>query len=174
MSQDRYERRQERRERKDARRAERWGATLEDPTVLANLSGPELEAQLRKRVERRMRIRMAFYTHLIVYLGINALLWVIYLTTDPGGTPWPLYVSIPWGVGLAAQAVATYQYSRPAMERREEAIQREIELEKQRLGLDNQDYEKPKRDRVARLSDDGELVYTDDDDVDETAKIRRG
>ena len=46
--------------------------------------------------------------------------------------------------------------------RREDQIQREMELEKMRLGLTNDAYEKPKRDQAVRLSDDGELIPDDE------------
>jgi predicted transcriptional regulator len=81
---------------------------------------------------------------------------------------------LPWGVGLAAHAMVFYQNSSWGLQRREQTIRREIELEKRRLGLADETYEKPKRDQVMRLSDDGEMIPADDDDAQQTAKAKRG
>src|SRR5579871_3899784 len=149
---DRYERRRERMERKLARRAAKWDAESEPLPSLEGLSGPELDVQLRKRIEARHRARNAFYMNLISFVGVQLLLWVIFFTTDSADhVPWPLFVAIPWGIGLVAHALRVYQNTLPAMERREERIQREMELEKARLGLNNPAYEKPKRDQAMRL-----------------------
>ena len=51
------------------------------------------------------------------------------------------------------------------LDRREQRLQQEIALEKRRLGLAST--EKPKRDRITRLSDDGELL------ADEDSKVKR-
>ena len=137
-----------------------------------DLSGPELEAELRKRVEDRMKNRNAFYIHLIAFFGSNLLLWVIWLTTEPFGFPWPLYATLPWAMGLVIHAFVVYQESGAAQERREQRIRREIEMEKMRMGLATDSYQKPKRDQGMRLSDDGELVV-EDDDMQPAAKAKR-
>ena len=136
------------------------------------LSGSELDAQLRKRVEARIKERNAFYIHLITFVGVNLLLWVIWLTTDAGGFPWPLYAGLPWLMGLVIHGLVVYQNSGRAVERRQQTIEREIEREKLRLGLVNDAYEKPKRERIMRLSDDGELVQ--DGDTAAANKSKRG
>ncbi len=174
MSEERHRRRQERLERKLGRENERSADAQTSSQPLENLTGPELDAQLRKRVERRIRARNAFYMHLLIYLGINLFLWIIWLVEDPFEFPWPVYVSLPWGIGLAVQALTVYQHSQTAVQRREQTIQREIEMEKMRLGLTDERYEKPKRDQVMRLSDDGEMVPADDDDLEEVSKAKRG
>lgn len=173
MSEEHHRRRRERLERKLASENERWADVQSSSQPLENLSGPELEAQLRKQVEARIQRRNAFYMHLLVYVGINLFLWLIWLS-EPSKELWPLYVSLPWGVGLAAHAMVFYQNSSWGLQRREQTIRREIELEKRRLGLADETYEKPKRDQVMRLSDDGEMIPADDDDAQPTAKAKRG
>src|SRR5258707_5713551 len=157
-----------------ARRAAKWGIESEPLPSLEGLSGSELEVQLRKRIEARHRERNAFYMNLISFVGIQLLLWVIFFATDShDSVPWPLFVALPWGIGLVAHGLRVYQNSLPAMERREEKIQREIELEKMRLGLASDAYEKPKRDQAMRLSDDGELVPADEA-AEPGTKAKRG
>ena len=136
-----------------------------------DLSSPELEAQLRKRVENRIKNRNAFYIHLMAFIGTNILLWVIWLTTIPDGFPWPLYASIPWAMGLVIHGFVVYQESSVARQRYERHVSREIEMEKVRLGLTPDAYQKPKRDQAVHLSDDGELVA--DDDMETVAKAKR-
>jgi 2TM domain len=162
MYDDRESRRAQRRAYKDARRAARWNLNNEPPESLENLSGPELDAAIRRRIERRVRDRREFFVGLASFVAVNTLLWIIWLATSTwyGGFPWPIFPTLGWGIGVAVQGWQVYQNSATAVSRREETIQHEIALEKMRLGLDKSadDYEKPKRDHVVRLSDDGELV----------------
>jgi len=159
-------------ERKLARQAAKGANEPEPMPSLEGLSGPELDAALRKRIEIRNRERNAFYMNLISFVGVQLLLWVIFLSTrSPFTPPWPLFVAFPWGIGLVVQGLQVYQHSLSAIERREERIQREIELEKMRLGLASDTYEKPKRDQAMRLSDDGELVPADEHT--DTVKTKR-
>ena len=72
---------------------------------------------------------------------------------------------------LVSQGWQVYQNSGAALARREMGIQREVELEKARLGITD-DYEKPKR--ALRLSDDGELIPVDEyDDQQEAAEVNK-
>src|SRR5258708_19266119 len=161
-------------ERKLARHAARGVNEPEPLPSLEGLSGPELDAALRKRIEIRHRDRNAFYYHLASYLGVQLLLWVIFFTADSHDpVPWPLFVAFAWGIGLVAHGLRVYQNSLPAINRREGRIQREMELEKMRLGLANDAYEKPKRDHAVRLSDDGELIPSDDT-AESGTKAKRG
>lgn len=142
--------------------------------TLKNLSGSELDAELRKRIEQRIEDRNGFIIDLIAFVGINPVLWLIWGSS--GGLEgkeilWPLFVTIPWLVGLIIHGFVVYQNSGIAVARREQKIRREMELEKQRLGITDEAYEKPKRNQHLRLSDDGELVPADEDELD-TAKVK--
>ena len=47
----------------------------------------------------------------VVYAGVNALLWLIWLLTDrstDGSIPWPAWVSIVWGAFLAIDLWKAY------------------------------------------------------------------
>ena len=72
--------------------------------------------------------------------------------------PWPLIVMFGWGAGLIGHAVDTF--INPAHNgKREEAIQREIERERERLRMDGYTLvDKPKNDFNMRLTEDGELT----------------
>ncbi len=50
--------------------------------------------------EERVERKRGFYTHLTVFLMVNALLWSIYLWSGPEGLPWPAAVTLIWGIGV--------------------------------------------------------------------------
>jgi len=179
MSYDRYERRRLKYERKLTRRLEREQVKVPVDVALPveGLSGPELENQLRKRAQMRIARRNNFYKSLIAYVAVNLLLWTIWFASwSPGQAtfPWPIIVTIAAGLSMLSEAYSIYQDSTRVTERREDQIQREIELERMRLGLSNDVYEKPKRDHAVRLSDDGELIPDDEEDIEPSAKPKRG
>jgi len=81
---------------------------------------------LRTRAEARVKAREDFRVHLLVYVLVNAFLWVIWFTTDGPGTssvPWPLFASFGWGIGLIAHWWTVYGVND---DRREAEIQKEI------------------------------------------------
>lgn len=67
------------------------GGTTGDDTVL------------REEARARIQRKRAFWTHVAVYLAINAMLVVIWAWT---GAPffWPVIPLVLWGVGLGADA----------------------------------------------------------------------
>jgi len=131
--------------------------------------------EIRRRIEKRIKQRNEFYIHLAAYIAGNLLMWVIWaLTLDTGetiGFPWPIIVMLGWGIGLGAHGLTLFFSSPSRVEARERAIQREIERERERLVNDDY-YEKPKRDQRMRLTDDGELIEIDDD-LEDTEKRKR-
>jgi len=171
---DRETRRAQRRMYKMRRRAEKRAIKNPEPLEsLDGLSGAELEAALRRRAEQRIRERQAFINTLTGFITVNALLWGIWFAAGVAkGTPdfpWPIFVTISWAwaSGLISQGIHVYQNAPRRVIRHEEQIQLEVERERARFGLATVDKrkndEKPKRDPVVRLSDDGELIYEDDD-----------
>ncbi|MCE7946852.1 MAG: hypothetical protein DYG88_05425 [Chloroflexi bacterium CFX4] len=116
--------------------------------------------EVRRAAEKRVKKRTEFYQHLIAYVGVNLIL----IIASSGGA---LPVAFFWGIGLAFHAADVF-LDDPL--RRERAIRREME----KLGYTAADLEaeKPKRDRVA-LSEDGELIYEDEDNFDEEEVPRR-
>jgi hypothetical protein len=59
-----------------------------------------------KRAKQRVEELRGFYVHLMIYLVINAGLFLIDLVS--GGGWWFYWPAIGWGIGLGAHAVATY------------------------------------------------------------------
>ena len=54
--------------------------------------------------------RAKFKRDLLSYILVNSFLWCIYLVTNSGHSsfPWPLWVMLGWGVGLAFKYVEVY------------------------------------------------------------------
>ncbi len=128
--------------------------------------------KLRKRVEKRIKARQEFFSHLVTFLMVNAFLWMIWVVTGAGGFPWPIFVTGGWGIGVVANAMEVYAQSGMAEQARERAVQRGIERERRRLYGDEAP-EKPKRDQRARLSDDGEILYEEDEAQSDVERARR-
>jgi hypothetical protein len=129
----------------------------------------EYEA-IRQRAEQRVRARQEFMQHLAIYVVVNFFLWMLwyvvkqmFLSVALFAFPWPVVITFGWAIGLSAHALDTYFKSSMAAARREMAIEREVQREMAMRGM-SYDKDKHKRDRVVRLSDDGELV-TDDEDT---------
>lgn len=81
---------------------------------------------LREQALRSLKKRRDFHTHAFVYLTINALVWGIWViigATSGGWFPWPLWVTLGWGIGLVFNAWDVY-VRRPITE---SELQREIE-----------------------------------------------
>lgn len=67
--------------------------------------------------------RAGFKKHLVTYLIINAFLWALWYFTgsrhnemdvsrwaNTGQIPWPLWVTLGWGIGLAFNYAAAYMF----------------------------------------------------------------
>jgi hypothetical protein len=65
------------------------------------------------REDAESRARIIFYTHLGVYVAVNAGLAYIDLTTNPERT-WFFWPMLGWGAGLAAHGVAVFVTHRAA------------------------------------------------------------
>ncbi len=113
----------------------------------------------RERVLKRMKKRQEFYSHLAWFIGVNLIFWVIWLLSSAAGFPWPVILTLVWGIGLVSDAIETFVQTNPNVQaRREQALEREIAREQAR-SAENVAFEKPKRKRTARLAEDGELDY---------------
>ncbi|HLU08700.1 MAG TPA: protein kinase [Oceanobacillus sp.] len=101
------------------------------------LAPPHDENALRKRVEKQYKKRQEFNGHLVAYVFVNLLLWIIIFGGRLVGEgdfwaimdefPWPLLVSFGWGAGLLAHAVDTYYQTGERAARRLRAIHSEFE-----------------------------------------------
>jgi hypothetical protein len=61
------------------------------------------EDELRRRAVKRLRAKAGFWTHLVVYLAVNAFLVMIWFFTGAGFF-WPIFPIAGWGIGVAANA----------------------------------------------------------------------
>lgn len=129
------------------------------------------EEKIRRKIKKRQEERQGFIIHLVIYLLLNLMFWMMWLTSSPVGFPWPVFISLPWGVGMFAHWMEFNSKYGPGAEKREREIEREVEREMQRQ-YEQSYMEKPKRDRRVRLTEDGELQEVWDDETDQ--KLKRG
>lgn len=80
-------------------------------------SDPRREAAIQRLKEKR-----DFRTHVFSFLGVNILLYAIWAISG-FGFPWPVFVTVFWGFGVAAHAWSIWG-EKPITE---EDIQREME-----------------------------------------------
>ncbi len=88
------------------------------------------EEKLRAKAEKRVNERGGLLWHLASFAIVNLFLWgiwlVIGLSTNGAWYPWPIWVTLAWGMGFAFHAVG-YMTGARGESRREEQIQREME-----------------------------------------------
>ena len=85
----------------------------------------QFELEIRRRVEAKYDERNALLIHLISYAGVNILVWMIWLFAA-GGFPWPLFVTLFWGIGMAGHSLDYYNKHGGGAQKREERIQEEV------------------------------------------------
>jgi len=66
------------------------------------------DVELRRLAIRRADMKLAFRSHLMAYVLVNAGLVAIYLTTSVGDYFWPIWPMLGWGIGLGAHAATVY------------------------------------------------------------------
>lgn len=92
---------------------------------------PEIERQIRKKVEKRMEARKEYVTHALAFVMVNGFLWMIYLMTMPGEFLWPLIPMLGWGIGFFFHTLDYYYKYGAGRERQERIIQREMQRERE-------------------------------------------
>ena len=129
-----------------------------------------LELDIRRRVEAKYEERNALLIHLASYVGVNVVVWAIWLL-QTGGFPWPLFVTFFWGIGMVGHALDYYHKHGGGAQKREEQIQEEVQRQlrqmeerENRLSMEEEQLERAEvytldnyKGRGLRLSDDGEL-----------------
>ena len=135
--------------------------------------------EIRRRAEIRVKKRAEFIKHLAIYVIVNLFIWAFFgfiaffVAHEPLALIPAVLSTLGWGLGLAIHGVTTYLDTSRLETMRDREIEREMQRELAMRGMSDANlYEKPKRDRVARLSDDGELVF-DDEPPTESRKTRR-
>lgn len=83
-----------------------------------------IDPQLLRRAQRRVAIRMGFFSHALIYAAVNAGLFA--LNIFRGGPLWSFWPMAGWGIGLAAHGLATW-FSLNGDGMRERMLQQEIE-----------------------------------------------
>jgi hypothetical protein len=69
------------------------------------------EEGLREQALQRVKKRREFHTHLFAYLTINVLLWGVWAIIGVAAHswyPWPLWVTLGWGIGVVFNAWDVY------------------------------------------------------------------
>jgi len=81
---------------------------------------------LREQALLRLKKRRDFKAHLVVYVLVNAVVWgtwVVVAISSQSWWPWPVFLTLFWGIGVAMNAWDVY-FRTPITE---EELQREIE-----------------------------------------------
>ena len=92
-----------------------------------------------KAAEKRVKAKKGFYTHLVIYLIVNAFLFAINMLTSPQYF-WFVYPLLGWGVSVAIQFFTVFGV--PGTGRLDEKWEaEEIEKELRRMGKSSDDFE---------------------------------
>ncbi|HLG03619.1 MAG TPA: 2TM domain-containing protein [Bacteroidia bacterium] len=81
---------------------------------------------------KQAKLRVAFRRHLYTYIVINAFLWAMWFFGDRNYVhehvrwPWPLWVTLGWGIGIAFNFYHAY------IDNKADAVEREYEKLKKR------------------------------------------
>lgn len=120
--------------------------------------------EIRQRAERRVKAQVGFLWHLAAYLCINVFLWVQWFTQPNNPDRFPILLTFGWGIGLFFHGVNVFFRSGLMDRLNNQAFEREVAMEKQRLGIidDEDSAEQPQKRKnrpgSVRLTDDGELA----------------
>jgi hypothetical protein len=133
---------------------------------------PTTDQELRQRAEARAKSRVnkrrELLIHLVVYLLALPFIWVFFgflawTNSDPNVLIAAVLATLGWGFAVAAHAGVVFVENRDWDAARDREIAREMAREMMIREANAGTFEKPKRDRIMRLSDDGELIASDDD-----------
>lgn len=93
----------------------------------------ELVDDKDKQLWKTAKKRAGFKRHLYTYLVINAFFWIMWLwqhdwNDESLGFPWPLWVTLGWGIGLAFNYWEAYRGDKDSLTMKEyERLTREKE-----------------------------------------------
>ena len=144
----------------------------------------QIEVEIRRRVEAKYDERNALLIHFTSYAGVNVMVWAIWLIAA-GGFPWPLFVTVFWGIGMVGHLLDYYNKHGGGAQKREERIDEEVKRHLARLEAGRHDVYDDEAmpgadvfalDNVelgrARLADDGEIVDMESWDGQDAAEQR--
>lgn len=72
---------------------------------------PEAGTDLREEAVRRLNKKREFNAHLVAYILVNLVVWGVWgviFTASGVWFPWPAFVTLGWGIGLAFHAWDVY------------------------------------------------------------------
>ena len=69
-----------------------------------------IDPELIRKAQRRVSLRMGFFSHALVYVAVNAGLFA--LNVFQGGPLWSFWPMAGWGIGLAFQYFNAYGNSK--------------------------------------------------------------
>lgn len=133
---------------------------------------PTTDQDIRQRAEARAKARInkrrELLIHLIVYGVALPFIWAFFgflswTNSDPDVLIAAVICTLGWGFAVAAHAGVVFVESRDWDAARDREIAREMAREMMIREANADTFEKPKRDRIVRLSDDGELLVADGD-----------
>jgi 2TM domain len=65
-----------------------------------------IDPELIRKAQRRVSLRMGFFSHALVYVVVNA--GLVVLNVFKGGPLWSFLPMAGWGIGLAAHGLSTW------------------------------------------------------------------
>jgi flagellar biosynthesis component FlhA len=72
---------------------------------------PQTDTDLRDEAVKRLNKKREFNAHLVSYILINVVVWAIWgviFAASGVWFPWPAFVTLGWGIGLAFHAWDVY------------------------------------------------------------------
>jgi len=87
------------------------------------------DADLRRIARRRVNLKMGWYVHLLVFVGVNLGLFALDHLT--GGVRWSVYPALGWGLGLTIHGIVVALQLMGGGDLRERWLQQEITRLKQ-------------------------------------------
>ena len=77
---------------------------------------PDANNEKDKQLWELAEKRVGFRRHLVAYLLVNALFWVLWLLNGAkhygNGVPWPVWPMFGWGIGLVSHYVGAFVNTR--------------------------------------------------------------
>ena len=77
----------------------------------------------RNQAIKRIKRKRQFQQQIIAFVLINVFLWIVWAVTG-AGFPWPIFVTVFWGIGMLGQAWTIYRGEAPITDAE---IQREMQ-----------------------------------------------
>jgi serine/threonine protein kinase len=105
-------------EQVDSEIARRNGISKDDP-----------EEAIRKRVQKRLKERDEFISHLAIYIIVNIMMWAFFFVITESFPFWMFFMTGGWGIGIFIHGYEYYTKYGAGATRRNREIQAEVERE---------------------------------------------